>query len=181
MRHFAILSLLIFSSFSECLSQNYVVLKYNNGKKRVKIFSGDPFNYYLKNDPLLYHDFLVDVEGDSVVLQYMKIHPKDIEAMDVRHIGSPISNIGAYSSLLIIAGAGYFLIDQFNNSVVYRNKVRLDEGVNRTSATLMGAGALGMSTLFLKRKKVKLEGENKLLLLDLTNPAPKEKPVVEAY
>lgn len=168
---------------SETFSQNYIVLKYSNGNKRIKIFPGDPFNYYLKTDPAnVYQDVLVDVVGDSIVLQYVKISSNEIGAVDIRHLRNPVSNFGSYSYLLAVGGIAYFLIDQFNNAIVYKRNPRLDEKVNLTSAYLLGAGTVGMVANTSRRKKVSLEGNNKLILLDLIHPKPDNvRPLVELH
>ncbi len=52
-------------------------------------------------------------------------------------------------SALITASAGYFLIDQFNNSIIQGNRLSIDDQVVKISLTLVASG----TTLMLLSKK----------------------------
>jgi hypothetical protein len=70
-------------------------------------------------------------------------------------------------TVLVIGGAGYFLIDQVNNVIVEGNPATFDQSVTRASVTML---AIGLPMMLIKKKSEKLGRGRRLLAVTEKSP-----------
>jgi hypothetical protein len=64
---------------------------------------------------------------------------------------------------LIVAGVGYFLIDQLNTAVIQDEEASLNKNVTITSSVLVGAGA---AMMLIQKKYQKIGGRYRLMMIE---------------
>ncbi|MDN5203001.1 hypothetical protein QQ008_16545 [Fulvivirgaceae bacterium BMA10] len=146
-------------------AQKFLLLSQRGAKKRVKINQGDVLRFKFKGDDRFYQDKIVNLAEGLIFLETTIINVKDVGVIDIRDHKDRSFNLPQYAAALPVAGVGYFLIDQVNNSIVDGNKLRIDEKVARTSGILIGLGFLIKWT---ERKYFKVNDRNRIQVIDFT-------------
>ena len=145
-------------------SQKYLVVEKLGTRKRYEYRVGQKITYKLKNEDFFRTDVITQLETNVIAFGFGFYSFEQIEAVNINR--KPRSGVDAtkFSPFLLLGGAGYFLLDQFNNSVINGNKLSINDNVLRTSSVLVGLGAL---PLILKKRKVKLKKNWRLRLVDI--------------
>jgi hypothetical protein len=102
--------------------------------------------------------------SDAIDFYGTKIKLTDIESVQVEFTHGFFSP--SNGKKLVIAGLAYFMVDQFNNSIVQGNEARISEQVVITSTALVAFGSLWM---MLRNKTIKLGRKNRLMIIDPYN------------
>ena len=130
--------------------------------KRFKIYEGDEIKFRLEGEKHFNTEIIKKLKGDSVVLQNSSIHIKDISKVDIRKYNEHRMNPDILAGASVIAGAGYFIVDQFNHTVVKQRGWDVNGKVVRTSAILMATGIIIHKT---KRRYFKVNKANKISIV----------------
>jgi len=158
------LCLLPMLSFSQ---KQLVLLK--GEKVKLRLYGGDQFVYKLKGDNTKYQSYVNNLSDTSVtvhrdVVPFYKIDRVYFKQSSFRNV------IGG---LLVVAGAGYFLIDQFNVIVVQGDDPNVDKNVGTASAVMVG---VGLPLLLIKKKSQRLHKHYRLLTVQKGSPFYHERP-----
>lgn len=70
-------------------------------------------------------------------------------------------------TLLVVGGAGYFVVDQFNVIVVHGDKANINENVATTSAAMV---AVGLPMMLIKKKSQRLKHGYRLMTVEEGSP-----------
>lgn len=70
-------------------------------------------------------------------------------------------------TLLVVGGAGYFVIDQFNVIVVHGDEANINENVATTSAAMV---AVGLPMMLIKKKSQRLKHGYRLMTVEEGSP-----------
>jgi hypothetical protein len=132
-----------------------VVLKRQEVIKRYN--PGDDIVIRKKGEKTLLKSYINNLSDTSVITHNDTIPYHHIERIYFKQ-RSFLNTLGA---VLVIAGTGFFLIDQFNNVVVYGNGFQLDPYVTNRS---IPAVAIGLP-LYLIRKKSRRPGHKYRLIM----------------
>ena len=132
---FLLVSLTI-SSFA--YSQDYLVLEKMGTKKRYVFYVDDPITFKIKETGFN-TDVIVALTDSTIVFAGGSVPLKEIVGVSLKGLNEWVTASGI---TLMIAGFGYLIIDQFNNSVIQGNGISTDDGVIKTSAILAGIGFL---------------------------------------
>ncbi len=131
--------------------QQMVLLK--RGEMVARFEQGDNIKCKLRNGKIKegmairYTDSFILLRGDTIMFSDIyKIHAKGKREADFRQ------KVG---TVLMIGGAGYFLIDQVNTLFFVEGQSGMDEGVAITSGSLVAAGA---ALTFLRSPYMKVRG-----------------------
>lgn len=146
---------LIFSLLLTCLiyqtaAQQYLVVKKRNNARLV-FQSGDQLKFKVKGEKHWRRQLIIGFLENGIRFHYFDINLNDIEQIAIpiedRNYGIP--------NVLIYAGIGFFVIDQFNQTVV--NEQELDPNQSTIIVALTGIGT-GFLWKLLKRKKYSVDG-----------------------
>lgn len=155
--------LMVFVLTSECAySQDFVVLSKLGVGKRFKIFVGDEFRFQLHNQNYFSSGQIVKLKNDSIFFSNTAVKLDDIRKVDIREYNYHRMNPDFLAKASILAGIGYFFVDQFNHTVVNQNGWDIDKGVVQTSAIFIAAGILVHKT---KRRFFKVNKHNRIKLV----------------
>ena len=118
-------------------------------KKRYEYYFDDVIVFRIQGEDHFNKDIILALTDSTIIFPGGKIQFTDIE-----QIKPPTKKwMAATGGTLVIAGIGYYLIDQFNQ-LYSGNGLSNDQGVMRTSIVLVGVGA---GLIFLSKKKVKVK------------------------
>jgi hypothetical protein len=157
-----ILLVLLLGLVQHSFAQNQLVLL-KGQKVKLRLYPGDDFVYRLKGSKKVRSSYVNNL-SDTAVVAHKDIVPfHKIERLYFKQ--SNLMNV--VGGLLVIGGAGYFLIDQFNVVVVDGDKANLDDNVTITSAAMVGAG---LPMMLLRKKSQKLGGRYRLLMVTKGSP-----------
>ncbi len=152
--------LLPYSAFS----QKYLVVEKLGTRKRYEYQVGQEITYKLKTEDFYRTDVITQLETNVIAFGFGFYSFEQIEAVNIGRKPRRGVDASKFSPFLLLGGAGYFLLDQFNNSVINGNKLSINDNVLRTSSVLVGLGAL---PLVLKKRRVKLKRNWRLRLVDI--------------
>jgi hypothetical protein len=160
-RHVGSIAFFIFLA-SILHAQNQLVLL-KGEKVKLRLYPGDDFVYKLKGSNEVISSYINNLSDTSVVahrdvVPFYNIDRIYFKQSSFRHV---------VGGLLVVGGAGYFLIDQVNNVIVHGNKADLDEGVARTSGIML---AVGLPMMLIHKKSQKLGGMYRLLMVKKGSP-----------
>lgn len=157
-----ILSLLLFCFFCQAEAQQYLVVKKRN-KSKLVYETGDQLKFKVKGEKHWRKQLIVGFTEKGIRFHYFGIGLSDIEQIAIpvedRNYGIP--------NVLIHAGIGFFVIDQFNQTVVSGEE--FDPNQSTVIVALAGVGA-GCLWKFLKRRKFNIDGSR--FRLQTTDFAP---------
>ncbi len=134
-------------TFASSLAQDFLVLEKTGTKKRYEYYPGDPMTFRIKGE-IFRTDEILTFTDSSLVFNGGAVAFKNITRVSLKEHKQWMVGVG---SKLIVAGAGYFLIDQFNNSVIQGNKASINDQVVKASLVIVGSGA---TLLLLSKKRV---------------------------
>lgn len=140
MKTFCFLLILYSLAGHRLLAQQSLDL-YKRGTKMHYYFqAGDTIHLALQNKQKI--TAIWAYAGDSAIwLADTVVRLKDIRWINIADkVGSPRWNMPA--NLLIIAGVGYFVVDQLNSIILSDAPLSLDRGVVSASAGMLSAGLL---------------------------------------
>lgn len=135
----------LFASLTPSFTQDYLVLEKLGTKKRYEYYPGDPITFRIKGKSFR-RDKIKALTDSSLIFNGGNVAFKLIESISLKEHKQWMAGIG---SALITAGAGYFLIDQFNNSIIQGNRLSTNDQVVKISLILVASG----TTLMLLSKK----------------------------
>lgn len=154
-------ALIIFWPFRGLSQKQLVLLK--KEKVLLRLNYGDDFNYTLKGSKELRYSYINNLY-DTAVLAHKDVVPlHKIDKVYFTHT----SFGNRFGTFLIIGGAGYFLIDQFNVIIVQGEEASIDKDVAIASAIMVGAG---LPLMLIKKKAQRLGGRYRLLVVDHSSP-----------
>ncbi|MEQ6121757.1 hypothetical protein [Reichenbachiella sp. MALMAid0571] len=130
--------------------------------KRFKIYEGDEIKFRLEGEKYFNVETIKKLNGDSVFLQNSVVNIKDISVVDIRKYNQHRMNPDVLAGASVLAGAGYFIVDQFNHTVVKQRGWNVNGKVVRTSAILIGVGIIIHKT---KRRYFKVNKKNKISIV----------------
>ncbi len=163
---------LIVSSFGYAQRRQLVLLK---GQKVIhRYLPGDDIRIKLKNNNQIINSYVNNLTDTSVLVHTTDIPFHKIERVYF-HRSTATNKIG---TILVIAGTGLFLIDQFNVVVVNGDSPNIDEGVAKFS---IGSVVLGLPMMLIKKKYVKTSYKFKLLSVDETSLFYQRPPTSSPY
>jgi hypothetical protein len=145
-------------------SQKFLVLEKMGTRKRIEYQLQQSITYQLKEESFFRTDVIEDLVDDVIVFQFGFFRIKDFQAVDIKVQQTNRADFSRHWLTLVVGGVGFFLVDQFNNTVINGNRVRIDEKVLRTSAIIAGTGVM---MKVLKKNKVKLKRNWRLRIVDI--------------
>ena len=126
------------------------------GQKVIKRFiPGDDIRIKLKDNDQIINSYINNLTDTSVFVHTTNIAFENIERVYF-HRATTVNKIG---TIMVIAGTGLFLIDQFNVVVVNGDEPNIDAGVAKFS---IGAVVLGLPMMLIKKKYIKTSYKYKL-------------------
>jgi hypothetical protein len=150
--------ILLVSLVSHAAAQKQlIVLK--NQKVLLRLYPGDEFIFSLKGSKQVRKSYINNLFDTAVVA-----HRDVIPFHKIDRVYFKRSNLlNVVGGMLVVGGAGYFLIDQFNVVIVHGESANIDEGVAMSSAIMLGAGLPLMLT---KRNHARIGGRYRILVVD---------------
>lgn len=163
---------LIVSSIGYAQRRQLVLLK---GQRVIhRYLPGEDIRIKLKDNDQIINSYVNNLTDTSVLVHTTDIPLHKIERVYF-HRSTATNKIG---TILVIAGTGLFLIDQFNVVVVNGENPNIDAGVAKFS---IGTVALGLPMMLIKRKYIKTSYKFKLLSVDETSLLYQRPPEVSPY
>lgn len=144
---FAILSGVIYA-------QTFMVLEKMGTKKRYVYYVGEEIQYKLPGEKDFRSARITQILDSAFVTHNDSIPFRSIDKINIKSQRKP-GLLSAAGPMLIIAGLGYFAIDQINQGVVQGGGSSIDSSVVTASAIISGTGAMIM---ILRKNKVPLGG-----------------------
>lgn len=135
---------------------------------------GDDIRIKLKDNDQIINSYVNNLTDTSVFVHTTNIPFENIERVYF-HRNTAANKIG---TILVIAGTGLFLIDQFNVVVVNKEKPNIDDGVAKFS---ISAVVIGLPMMLIKKKYVKTSYKYKLLSVDETSLFYQHPPTISPY
>lgn len=132
------IKIIFFLFLTPSLAQDQMVLL----KNEQVIFRnqiGDKIQFILKGERKSREEFIQNFWEFGIITTQDSISFSSIKRI---HSGSQSTFLSRLGSLLIIGGAGYFFIDQFNQGVLAGNNFSFEEEVWKPSLTLMALGGI---------------------------------------
>jgi hypothetical protein len=137
------------------VSQKQLVLL--KGQKVLhRYYPGDEIVYRLKNSKTVKTTYVNNLSDTSVVTHRDTIPFHKIERIYIRR--ATLTNI--IGNALVFAGAGLFLIDQLNFTILEGNDPSLDR---RISTLTLGGIGVGLPMMLIKKRYQKLNYKHRLL------------------
>lgn len=143
-------------------SQDFVVLSKLGVGKRFKIFIGDEFRFQLHNQDYFSKGQIVKLRNDSIFFSNTAVKLDDIRKVDIKDYNYHRMDPDFLAKASVLAGVGYFVVDQFNHTVVNQDGWNVDKDVVRTSAIFIAAGILVHKT---KKRYFRVNKRNRIKLV----------------
>jgi hypothetical protein len=140
-----------------CAQKQLILLK--DEKVLLRLYPGDEIMLSLngKKEPI--RSYVNNISDSSVT-----IHRDEIAFHTIDRIYFTRGNfLNVVGGLMVVGGAAYFVIDQFNLVVVHGEGFDIDQNVSIASASLIG---VGLPLMLLKKKSQKLGGRFRLRMAD---------------
>lgn len=150
----------LLATLTPSFTQDYLVLEKTGTKKRYEYYPGDPFTFRIKGETFR-TDKIVALTDSMLIFKGGTVAFKHIVRVSLKEHKLWMAGVG---SVLITAGAAYFLIDQFNNSVIQGNRISTDDQVVKVSLILVSSG---MALLQLSKKRVNTAKNWRLRLVNI--------------
>jgi hypothetical protein len=143
-----------------------------HGEKVIMRFNpGDEFIIRLKGDKNKIHSYVNNLFDTAVLVHQTTIPFHKIDRIYTSRSGL-VNLIGKF---LVVAGVGYFLIDQVNVVVVNGDKATLNDNVTTASVAMV---AVGLPMMLIKKKYHRIRGRTRLMMVEESSPfylAPVQK------
>jgi hypothetical protein len=148
--------LLFLTSFTAFGQKQLVLLK--GQKVKLRLYPGDDFVYKVKGSNAVKHSYVNNISDTAVV-----VHKDIVPYHKIERLYFKQGNFGnVIGGLLVVGGAGYFLIDQLNVMVVNGDKPSLDDNVTTSSIAMVAAG---LPLMLIRKKSQRLGGKYRLLMV----------------
>jgi hypothetical protein len=168
-RFFLVITLLLgVANFARAQKQ-LVMLK--REKVIMRFNPGDEFVISLKGDKKKMTSYINNIFDTAVMVHKTLIPLHKINKIYFKRSGL-VNLIGKF---LVVAGVGYFVIDQFNVVVVDGDKPSLNDNVTNASVAMVAAG---LPMMLIRKKYQRVGGKFKLIAVDRDSPfylEPKEE------
>jgi hypothetical protein len=134
------------------------------GEKVIMRFNpGDEFVIRLKGEKNKIKSYINNLFDTAVMVHQTTIPYHKIDRVYFNQSGL-VNLIGKF---LVVAGVGYFLIDQVNVVVVNGDKATLNDNVTTTSVAMV---AVGLPMMLIKKKYERISGRTRLMLVEEGSP-----------
>lgn len=124
---------------------------------------GDEFVISLKGEKQKIDSYVNNLFDTAVMVHRTLIPIHTIDKIYFKQSGL----LNLVGNFLVVGGAAYFLIDQFNVVVVNGEKADLDEDVTTVSVAMVAAG---LPMMLIKKKSQKVRGKYRLLVVEKGSP-----------
>jgi hypothetical protein len=151
------LSVVLFLSGSVFGQKQLVVLKREN--VLLRLYPGDEFVYRLKGEKIVRTTYVNNIFPTAVLTHRDTVPFNAIDRVYFRQRKLYNTLGGA----LVIFGAGLFIVDQLNVTVVNGNKPSLDDDVTTLSVSSL---AVGLPLMLIKKKSQRIRYPTRLMLID---------------
>lgn len=151
------LSFVLFLSGSVFGQKQLVVLKREN--VLLRLYPGDEFVYRLKGEKIVRTTYVNNIFPTAVLTHRDTVPFNAIDRVYFRQRKLYNTLGGA----LVIFGAGLFIVDQLNVTVVNGNKPSLDDDVTTLSVSSL---AVGLPLMLIKKKSQRIRYPTRLMLID---------------
>lgn len=148
--------------FEESHGQDFLLLSKAGGGKRIKIYTGDDLRFRLDGERFFNDGKIKQLKNDSIHFENSAVHISSISKVDIRGYNKHRVNPDFLGNAAILAGSGYFFVDQFNHTVVKQRGWEVNGTVVRTSAIMIAAGILIKLSW---RKYFRVRGENQIKMV----------------
>lgn len=125
----------------------------------LRLYPGDDFVYRLNGSSTVRETYVNNLSDSAVVTHNDTIPFHTIDRIYFRQH----KFYNTLGTLLVIGGAGLFLIDQANIVLVQGNEPNLDAGVARVSLASLAAG---LPLMLIRKKSQRLNYRHRLLMVD---------------
>lgn len=129
----------------------------------LRLNPGDEFVISLKGEKRKMESYINNLFDTAVLVHRTLVPIHKIDKVYFKRTGL-VNLIGKF---LVVAGVGYFLIDQFNVIVVNGDEASLNDDVTNTSVALVG---VGLPMALIKKKSQKLGGKYRLMTVTERSP-----------
>ena len=132
-------------------------------KVLLRLNPGDEFVISLKGEKRKMESYINNLFDTAVLVHRTVVPIHKIDKVYFKRTGL-VNLIGKF---LVVAGVGYFLIDQFNVIVVNGDEASLNDDVTTTSVALVG---VGLPMALIKKKSQKVGGKYRLMTVTERSP-----------
>lgn len=152
---------LIFTAFAGEAQRQLVLLK--KEKVMLRLNPGDEMIVSLRGEKRKLYSYVNNLSDTAVVLHRTVVPLHKID----RIYFSRSSFMNLVGKFLVVAGVGYFVIDQFNVIVVEGEEASLNDDVTTVSAALVG---VGLPMALIKKKSQRIHGRYRLISVGKNSP-----------
>jgi hypothetical protein len=129
----------------------------------LRLNPGDDLSYRLKMTDQKRNTYINNLLDTAIIT-----HSDTVQFQSIDRVYFKRSSFSNRLGLVLVAGgAGYFLIDQFNNVVVHGNDAEINESVARGSIVMVG---VGLPMMLIKKDHVKIKGRYRLMIVTEGSP-----------
>lgn len=157
-----IVILFFFLAGSSAVAQNQLLLL-KREEVLLRLNAGDDFVFRVKDSKAVRRTYINALSDTAVVTHRDTVPYHRIDRVYFK-ASTFVNRLGL---LLVIGGAGYFLIDQANNVIVKGNDARIDNSVAVASGTMVGAG---LPMMLIGRNSRKVGGRIRLMKVTPDSP-----------
>lgn len=158
---YIIITLLICAAESGHAQKQLVLLK--RQKVIMRFNPGDEFIISVKGEKRKLESYVNNIFDTAVMVHKTIVPLHKIDRVYFKNTGL-INLIGKF---LVVAGVGYFVIDQFNVIVVNGDKATLNDNVTNASVAMV---AVGLPMMLIKKKFQRLRGKYRLMAISKGSP-----------
>ncbi len=152
----------VFFAADKAEAQKQLVLL--SGEKVIMRFNpGDEFVIRLKGEKNTIKSYINNLFDTAVMVHQTTIPYHKIDRVYFNQSGL-VNLIGKF---LVVAGVGYFLIDQVNVVIVNGDKATLNDNVTNASVAMV---AVGLPMMLIKKKYQRIGGRSRLMLVEEGSP-----------
>ncbi len=157
------LLILFFLIYGKCLGQKYLVFDKPGLVKRVRFYPNENLIFRANNSKTFIEDRIVDFNDNTILFENtLSINVDSIQYIRVKSNTTFSKFRSVLSSVMITGGAGYLIIDAFNNGI--NNSDIFDQKSVNASAILVLAGMLIKPW---KHRKHKIGNNKRLYIIDM--------------
>lgn len=165
MKFFVIcLFVLSLAALREAYAQKQLVLL-KGQKVLLRWYPGDEIELKMRGNEDRIYSYVNNLYDTAVLAHETLIPFSKIERIYFVHPEPKLLN--KIGTALVIAGVGYFLIDQFNTVIVQGEDLAIDENVATTSAIMVAAG---LPMMLIKKKSQRMKAGFRLLSVEPGSP-----------
>ena len=158
---YLLITLAVYACSAAQAQKQLVLLRHQ--KVIMRFNPGDEFVISVKGEKQKINSYINNLFDTAVMLHRTIIPIHKIDRVYFRQSGI----VNLVGNFLVVGGAAYFLIDQFNVVVVNGDKANLDEEVTVVSATMVG---VGLPMMLIRKSSQKVRGKYRLLTVQKGSP-----------